>query len=73
MIAERIGVEENYAEQTYDDFIDELYEDGRLPSEEGMTAFWNIGIENGAYTEVWENERWLDTTYMDSFDEWKPE
>lgn len=73
LIAERIGVEENYAAQTYDDFIDELYEDGRLPSEEGMTAFWNIGIENGAYTEVWANERWLDTTYMDGFDEWKPE
>lgn len=72
-IAQRIGVDEAYAGRTYDDFIDELYADGRLPSAEGMEAFWNIGIENGLYTETWAEERWLVKDLIDSYEDWKPE
>jgi NitT/TauT family transport system substrate-binding protein len=70
---DRIGMDEEYAGRTYDDFIDYIYEDGRMPSVEGMEAFWEIGIEAGDYEEAWEDDRYLDATFMDSFEEWKPE
>jgi NitT/TauT family transport system substrate-binding protein len=72
-ISQRIGVDEAYAGRTYDDFIDEVYEDGRFPSEAGMKAFWEIGIENGEYDRAWSEEEYLVRTFMDSYDEWKPE
>lgn len=72
-ISQRIGVDEAYAGRTYDDFMDELHEDGRLPSAAGMQTFWDIGIANGLYTETWDEERWLVRTFIDSYDEFKPE
>jgi NitT/TauT family transport system substrate-binding protein len=72
-ISQRIGVGEAYAGRTYDDFIDELYEDGRFPSEAGMKSFWEIGIENGEYEAAKPEEEWLVRTFLDSYDEWKPE
>lgn len=73
VIAERSGVEDQYALSTYNDFIDDIHEDGRLPTEENMDMFWQLGIESGAYTEAWDEERWLVRTYMDSYEDWKPE
>jgi NitT/TauT family transport system substrate-binding protein len=72
LLVRRIGLEKEYAARGYDDFIDAIFEDGRLPSEAGMKAFWDMGIQSGTYTEEWPQERFLDRTYMDSFDEWKP-
>jgi len=73
VLIDRVGFEEEYASRGYDDFIEGIYEDGRLPSEAGMKAFWDMGIQSGTYTEAWPLERYWDPTYVDSFDEWKPE
>lgn len=73
VLVDRVGLEEEYAARGYDDFIDGIYEDGRLPSDAGMKAFWDMGIQNGTYEEAWPLERYWDPTYVDSFDEWKPE
>lgn len=72
VLVERVGLEEDYAARGYDDFIDGIFEDGRLPSEAGMKSFWDMGIQSGTYTEAWPLERFWDPTYVDSFDEWKP-
>ena len=38
-----------------------------------MKAFWDMGIQSGTYKEAWPLERFWDPTYVDSFNEWKPE
>ena len=72
VLVERVGMDAEYSARAYDDFIDAIYEDGRLPSDEGMESFWEIGIMSGEYEEAWETERFFDPTYVDSFDEWAP-
>jgi NitT/TauT family transport system substrate-binding protein len=71
-LMEREGYTEEYAARTYDLIIDQIREDGQLPSEAGMDAFWGIGMQAGEYEEPWEQGRWWLSTYVDSYDEWKP-
>lgn len=73
VLVQKVGIEEKYASRGYDDFIGAIFEDGRLPSEAGMKAFWDMGIQNGTYKEAWPLERFWDATYVNSFNEWKPE
>jgi len=68
----RIKMDPKYAGRTYDDFINDIYEDGRLPTAKGMNAFWQMGIDAGTYTEAWPESRYLDRTFMNSYGKWKP-
>jgi NitT/TauT family transport system substrate-binding protein len=61
-----------YAERTYDDVVGGWDERGRLPEAKFMDAFWQIAITNGDVTEPWDQSRFLDTRYIDSFDQWTP-
>lgn len=70
-LASRMGPE--YAERTYDDFIPYIHEDGRLPSEEGLEVFFEMGVQAGRFDELWPLEKFWDPTYIDSFPEWRPE
>ncbi|PTW59396.1 NitT/TauT family transport system substrate-binding protein [Breoghania corrubedonensis] len=72
VLAERTGLNDNYAGRAYDAFIDSIYEDGRMPSEAGMKAFWEMGILGGAYDEAWPEAKYLDRTFIDSYAQWKP-
>lgn len=72
LLIERVGMAPKYAGRTYDDFIDRIYEDGRLPSEAGMKAFWEIGMEAGQYKEPWPKDRYLNPTFIDAYAKWKP-
>ena len=72
LLVAKTGIEEKYSTRAYDDFMDKIYEDGRMPSDTGMKAFWDMGIENGTYKEAWAPERYLLPTFMQSFNEWKP-
>lgn len=71
-LVDRVGMPPKYAGRGYDDFINNIYEDGRLPSDAGMKAFWKIGIEAGQYKEAWPKQKYLDSTYIDSYSKWKP-
>lgn len=73
VLVSRVGMEPEYSARAYDDFIDHIYEDGRLPSDAGMQSFWDIGIMSGEYEEAWELDRFWDPTFADTYDEWKPE
>jgi NitT/TauT family transport system substrate-binding protein len=68
----RIGMDPKYAGRTYDDFINDIHEDGRMPTAKGMQAFWGMGIDAGTYTEAWPESRYLDRTFIDSYATWKP-
>lgn len=72
VLEEQVGIKAKYAGRTYDDFIGKIYEDGRLPSAAGMKAFWNMGIMSGKYKSAWPKSRYLDPTYIDTYNQWKP-
>lgn len=69
-LAKRVG--EEYAERCYDDFVPFIYEDGRLPSENGLRVFFEMGVKAGEYEDVWPLEKYWTPVYVNSFDEWKP-
>ena len=71
-LIERAGLEEKYASRAYDEMIDTIYEDGRLPDEKSMDAFWEMGIMAGDYKEKWPREKYFDNTFVDSYSKWKP-
>lgn len=73
ILVDRVGLDPAYAGRAYDDFIGNIFEDGRMPSAEGMAQFWEVGVMSGEYDAPWDEERFLDRTFMDSYDEWKPE
>jgi NitT/TauT family transport system substrate-binding protein len=72
VLEERVKLDKKYAARAYDDFIDKIYEDGRLPSEKGMQTFWKIGMMSGEYNTPWPKSRYLDSTFIDSYNQWKP-
>jgi len=73
VLVDRVGIDPKYADRVYDDFINSIYEDGRMPSDAGMKQFWEVGMMAGEYTEPWPVEKYLDRTFIDSYGEWKPE
>ena len=72
VLIDKVGIGPKYAGRTYDDFIGKVYEDGRLPSDKGMKAFWDLGLMSGKYKSAWPKSRYLDPTYINSYNEWKP-
>lgn len=72
VLIDQVGIGQKYAGRTYDDFIGNIYEDGRLPSDKGIKAFWNLGLMSGKYKSAWPKSRYLDPTYINSYSKWKP-
>ena len=72
LLEDRIKLSKDYSARTYDNFIGQIYEDGRMPSDAGMQSFWEIGIMAGDFTEPWPKDRYLDSTFIDSYNQWKP-
>ncbi|MHB2263754.1 ABC transporter substrate-binding protein [Aliihoeflea sp. PC F10.4] len=72
VLAQKLGMEREYLERGYDDFIETIFEDGRLPSEAGMQAFWDMGIQNGTYEEPWPQETYWVGTFQETFADWQP-
>ncbi|MBJ3775553.1 ABC transporter substrate-binding protein [Acuticoccus mangrovi] len=64
-IEARTGVETKYATLAYDEIVKQLYADGRLPTEAGMKAFWDVTIMSGEFAEVLPTSEWLDPTFID--------
>ena len=71
-LGKRIKMDKKYLERTYNDFADFIFEDGRLPSKEGMDVFFKMGIMSGTFKEKWPQEKYFDSTYVDSYNQWKP-
>jgi NitT/TauT family transport system substrate-binding protein len=71
-LLKRIPMDPKYAGPTYDDLIDYIFEDGRLPTEDGLKAFFEMGIRGGRFDEAWPRERYWTPAFADSFERWKP-
>jgi NitT/TauT family transport system substrate-binding protein len=71
-IVKRIPMNPKYSGPTYDDLIDFLYEDGRLPTEKGLEVFFQMGIKAGRFTEPWPREKYWTPEFADSYAQWKP-
>lgn len=71
-LVKRIQMDPKYAGPTYDDLIDYLFEDGRLPSEKGLDLFFDMGIKAGRFTERWPRERYWTPAFADTYAQWKP-
>ena len=72
-LVEHLHIDPKYVERTYDDFIGYLYEDGRLPSEQGLNLFFDMGIQGGRFKERWPREKYWNSSYVDTYEQWKPE
>ena len=68
-----LHINPKYAGPTYDDFIDYIYEDGRLPSDPALAMFFDMGMKAGRYKERWPRDKYFSTAYVGTFNEWQPE
>ena len=71
-LIKHLQIDPKYVERTYNDVIDHLYEDGRLPSEKSLDVFFDMGIKAGRYKERWPLTRFWIPTYVDSYSQWSP-
>lgn len=71
-ITEHVGLEKKYASRAYDEFIKYIYEDGRWPDAKSMDVFWEVGIMAGIFKEKWPTGKYFDSTFVDTYSQWKP-
>src|SRR5262245_24596938 len=71
-IVKRIPMDPKYSGPTYDDLIEFLFEDGRLPTDKGLEVFFEMGIKAGRFTERWPREKYWTPEFADSYAQWKP-
>jgi len=67
-----LQIDPMYAERTYLDVIDRIFEDGRLPDEKSLALFFDMGIKTGRYKERWPLTKFWIPTYVDSYSQWAP-
>jgi len=71
-LIKHLQIDPKYAELTYTDVIDYIYEDGRLPTEKSLDVFFDMGIRTGRYKERWPLAMFWIPIYVDSFSQWMP-
>src|SRR5262252_4720268 len=71
-IVRRIPMDPKYSGPTYDDLIEFLFEDGRLPTDKGLEVFFEMGIKAGRFTERWPREKYWTPEFADSYARWTP-
>jgi NitT/TauT family transport system substrate-binding protein len=60
VLADRFKVEQKYGAAAYEELMPTFYEDGRLPSDAGMEAFWKamVSAEAADVDAPWELDKW---------------
>jgi NitT/TauT family transport system substrate-binding protein len=71
-IVKRTPMDPKYSGPTYDDLINFLFEDGRLPTDKGLEVFFDMGIKAGRFTERWPRDKYWTPQFADSYPQWKP-
>jgi len=70
IISKVFKMKKDFAALAYDDVIDYLYADGRLPDPESMDTFWRISIQTGDVKEKWPQEKYFDDSFAKTQKEW---
>ena len=71
-LVKHLQIDSKYVGRTYNDVIDHIYEDGRLPDEKSLQVFFDMGIKAGRYKERWPLARFWIPTYVDTYSQWMP-
>ena len=71
-LMKHLQMDSKYVERAYSDVIDHIYEDGRLPDENSLQVFFDMGIKAGRYKERWPLARFWIPIYVDSYSQWMP-
>jgi NitT/TauT family transport system substrate-binding protein len=71
-LVSRVGIDPKYASRTYDEIVKGMYEDGRLPTDAGMNAFFDSGIEAGVFKARWPKQRYWNDQFQQTYGQWKP-
>lgn len=56
--------------KTYQDDLAGWDADGRLPSQQDMDVFWQIGVLNGQWPKAIPASQWLDDSFIKSYPQW---
>jgi NitT/TauT family transport system substrate-binding protein len=59
-----------YCQRFLKEYQDDWQVDGALPTK-GLKVFWEIAVEAGDVTEPWPNEKWLDSTFLTTQNQWR--
>jgi NitT/TauT family transport system substrate-binding protein len=71
-LIDTVHIKKEFAEKAYASSIDGWREDGRLASEPGMKAFFEMAIASGHLKAPWPKEKYWDNTFVTTIDQWKP-
>ena len=71
VLSEAVKFDPKFGKRAYDDVIEDFDERGRLP-EPYMPVFWEIAKRTGDVSEPWLKEKFLDSRFIDTFEQWKP-
>ena len=71
-LIKHLQIDPKYVDRTYEDVIDHLYEDGRLPNEKSLEVFFDMGIKAGRYKERWPLAKFWIPIYVDTYSQWSP-
>jgi NitT/TauT family transport system substrate-binding protein len=72
VLAARTGLKEQYAARAYDQLIGGWREDGRLATDQGMANFFKMAVASGDVDKPWPKEKYWDSRFMATIDQWKP-
>ena len=71
-LIEKVHIKKQYAERAYASLIGGWREDGRLASDAGMKAFFEMAIASGHLKEAWPKNKYWDDEFVATLDQWKP-
>jgi NitT/TauT family transport system substrate-binding protein len=71
-LIDEVHIDKQFAEKAYDSLIDGWREDGRLASDAGMKAFFDMAIASGHLKAPMPKDRYWDNEFVATLDQWKP-
>ncbi|MBS4026860.1 MAG: ABC transporter substrate-binding protein [Clostridia bacterium] len=65
----RLNYSENHANRSIEPIVPYYDKAGNIDPQ-GLKLFWNIAIDAGDVKEAWTNDKWLNSTFINSANEW---
>jgi NitT/TauT family transport system substrate-binding protein len=72
VLVEKLKLEEKYAKLSVED-ISPGYDKRGGVDKDGLEFFWKISVEAGDVDSPWEDDKWLDNSFIETQDEWLKE
>lgn len=67
-----VHMNKKYADVAYQNLLAGWREDGRLASDAGMKAFFDMAVASGDLKEAWPKDKYWDNEFVATIDQWKP-